>query len=165
MPGLSFTVAWRVPRFPILIPGRAQRLLQGGIATALQAQLDARATGARRLAQVGATGDLRDSIAVNITQDASRFVHGELVAAAPHASFVAYGTRPHWPPRAPIEVWAAAKLGDRRLWFVVARAISRRGTRPHPDFAALFTESAGQLILRGLGAVADRIWQALGGTG
>ena len=48
--------------------------------------------------------------------------------------FVEKGTRPHWPPIAPIEKWARIKLGRPGLGFVVARKIARSGTKAHPYF-------------------------------
>ena len=40
------------------------------------------------------------------------------------------GQKPHWPPSAPLKGWAQRVLGDARLWFVVARKISKEGTKP-----------------------------------
>lgn len=49
-----------------------------------------------------------------------------------YARFVHDGTRPHWPPRAPMAAWLAAKGGDPANAFLVQRAIARRGTPPKP---------------------------------
>jgi hypothetical protein len=53
-------------------------------------------------------------------------------ANADYASFIEFGTRPHFPPVDALRDWAAKFLGDERLAFLVARAISRRGTLAHP---------------------------------
>ena len=63
---------------------------------------------------------------------------GRVGWAEPAASYIAFandGTRPHWPPRAPMEFYAARKFGypvgsadARRAGYLVARKISRFGT-------------------------------------
>jgi hypothetical protein len=54
-----------------------------------------------------------------------------------YIGFVNDGTRPHWPPIGPLAYWAARKFGypvgsaqAQRAGYLVARAISRRGTKP-----------------------------------
>jgi len=49
---------------------------------------------------------------------------------------VEYGTRPHWPPIAPLAYWAARKFGypvgsseAKRAGYLIARKISRVGTK------------------------------------
>lgn len=39
------------------------------------------------------------------------------------------GTRPHWPPIAPLQLWANRVLGNPGLAFPIARKISREGTK------------------------------------
>jgi len=56
-----------------------------------------------------------------------------------YAAAVEYGSRAHWPPIAPMEAWAHKKLrvpakNARSVGFLIARAISRVGTRPHAFF-------------------------------
>jgi hypothetical protein len=46
-----------------------------------------------------------------------------------YAPFVEFGTRPHWPP---VDAIAKSMKVDRSTAFLIARAISRYGTRPHP---------------------------------
>mgnify|MGYP000630952051 CR=1 FL=1 len=60
-------------------------------------------------------------------------VEGKLSTNVIYALVVEHGSRPHWPPRAPIEFWVARKLGVRgkrvrAVAFLVARKIARRGT-------------------------------------
>lgn len=57
--------------------------------------------------------------------------------ASTYIGYVNDGTAPHWPPIAPLAYWAARKFGlsvgspeARRAGYLVARAISRRGTKP-----------------------------------
>jgi len=86
---------------------------------------------------------------------------GEAVVSLPveHADALEMGSKPHWPPRAPIELWVRQRFRDklgsirvavksmkkaagssqeraiRSLAFLVARAISRRGTKAHHMFS------------------------------
>lgn len=59
-------------------------------------------------------------------------LRGEVVSGAKHSVFVEEGTRPHMPPIAPLEAWAARKLGSPGLGFVIARKIAREGTEAQP---------------------------------
>jgi len=84
---------------------------------------------ARALCPVGVTGTLAQSIQpgpITITNDN---VEGIVEANADYASFVEFGTAPHFPPVDALKDWAAKFLGDEKLAFVVARAIARRGTK------------------------------------
>lgn len=59
---------------------------------------------------------------------------------APHAPFVEYGTRPHWPPLGPLQLWAVRKLGvdpdeAEEVAEGIARSIAWAGTRPRRFFA------------------------------
>lgn len=64
-----------------------------------------------------------------IFTDTPRWTWGAVRSSKPYAIHVEHGTRPHWPPVAALKPWARNVLGDERLAFVVARAISIRGTR------------------------------------
>lgn len=53
-----------------------------------------------------------------------------------YINFADTGTRPHWPPIAPLTLWAARKFGyavgspeAKRMGYLVARKISRKGTK------------------------------------
>lgn len=87
---------------------------------------------------------------------------GEAVVSLPveHADVLEFGSKPHWPPMAPIELWVRQRFRDklgsirlavksmkqtsgatqaraiRSLAFLVARAIARRGTKALHMFAA-----------------------------
>lgn len=60
---------------------------------------------------------------------------------AKHAPFVEFGTRPHFPPVAPLERWAKVKLGKPGLGFVIAKKIARKGTKAQPYFQPAVDES------------------------
>jgi hypothetical protein len=60
-----------------------------------------------------------------------------------YGQYVETGTRPHWPPRAPLEGWA------RRHGipvFLVQRAIARRGTRARPFLAPALTRNVARIV-------------------
>lgn len=84
-------------------------------------------------------GQLKGSIATAFVAPRHRKV-GSGLHYAPH---VEYGTKPHWPPRAPIREWVwrnrrkfgvtgggkTAQAEVDRITFLVQRAIARRGTK------------------------------------
>lgn len=78
------------------------------------------------------TTTLLKSIMAGVVEIKMNEVTAEVKAESEYASWVELGTRPHFPPTQALEQWAEDKLGDARLAFVVARAISRRGTPPRP---------------------------------
>jgi HK97 gp10 family phage protein len=71
------------------------------------------------------TGRLRASITPEVRTE-GRTVIGVVGSNLFYAPYSELGTRPHWPPLAALEVWAR-RHGTTA--FVVARAISRRGTK------------------------------------
>jgi hypothetical protein len=77
------------------------------------------------LKDVRYTGALEGSFVVEIN-DAD--IEARIYPTASHSMFVRTGTRPHWPPPGPIKSWAAAKLGDESLGFLVSRSIAEHGT-------------------------------------
>ena len=93
---------------------------------------------------------LRDGIhgKVNVT---GRKVVGILGTPAEHGEPVEMGTKPHFPPSGPIEFWVTKKLGyegkeARSVAFLVARAISRRGTKAAKMFEKGFEASEGRIM-------------------
>ncbi len=75
------------------------------------------------------TGRLRSSIRINFTDDGTGADVGSDVE---YASFIEQGTMPHFPPVQALKAWARRVLRDEGAAFLVARAISRRGTNPRP---------------------------------
>lgn len=129
----SLRIALMIPKVPLFQVGAPQMILTQEIGQEVTGVVENIAAEARTRAPVGVSGLLRASIGTRVTlgTDATELVHGEIFtgAQAPYALYVEEGTSPHWPPRAPIELWAARVLGNAKLWYLVARAISRRGTR------------------------------------
>lgn len=82
------------------------------------------------------TGELARSIEATSTSK-----KGKIIARARHGAPVEFGTRPHFPPVAPLERWARIKLGKPGLGFVIARKISVKGTKPQPFFEPAAEES------------------------
>lgn len=81
---------------------------------------------------------------------------GTKVDYAPHVEF---GTRPHWPPLAALEVWAR-RHGTTA--FLVARAIARRGTAAREMFKRGLEENV-EWIKNEFNEVGKRIAERLNG--
>jgi hypothetical protein len=114
---------------------------------------------ARGYVPTGVTGALSQSIQpgpITVTDDN---VEAVVEANADYASFVEFGTRPHWPPVDALKDWCAKFLGDERLAFVVARAISKRGTMAQPflgpallENMPVFADAIAAAVVRGIEA-------------
>jgi HK97 gp10 family phage protein len=87
-----------------------------------------------------AFGKLKGSIRQGV-----RGLKAEVVAGSKYASFVEYGTRPHFPPVAALEPWAALKLGSAGLAYAVARKIAIRGTKAQPFMRPAVDESLSKI--------------------
>ena len=66
---------------------------------------------------------------------------------APHAPYIEYGTRPHWPPIEPLAAWAVRvlqvpKAEARQVGFLIARKIAAVGTEPQPFLRPAVDEAA-----------------------
>ena len=95
----------------------------------------------RRLALAtpsGATGKARQLVAMELSVQPSSVVGfvGYAEPASGYMGFVEDGTRPHWPPIAAMQLYAARKFGylvgspeARRAGYLIARSISRKGTK------------------------------------
>jgi hypothetical protein len=82
---------------------------------------------------------------------------GEVGPSVRYGVYVERGTRPHWPPRAPLEGWA------RRHGipvYAVQRAIARRGTRARPFLEPAFRKNE-PAIVRLFAAAGARITATL----
>ncbi len=84
---------------------------------------------------VGVTGALRAGVQTSITGAATSIV-GRVFDPVSYAIPVESGSRPHFPPVAPLQLWVRRKLGIsderevRSVAFLIARKISRVGTKP-----------------------------------
>jgi len=93
---------------------------------------------------------LRDTI-FGKTSVMGRRVHGFLGTPAKYGESVELGTAAHFPPVAPIQHWVEKKLrisGDnaRSVAFLIARAISRRGTKGAHMFDKGFDRSESRVM-------------------
>jgi phage gpG-like protein len=76
-------------------------------------------------------GRLRSSIKVRKAEAESRGLYAYVYTNVKYAPAVEFGSRPHFPPIAPLSDWSKKKLGT-DLGYVIARKISRTGTPAKP---------------------------------
>lgn len=103
------------------------------------------------------TGRLRASITPQVTGNASIELRGVVGSNVTYAPFVEFNTRPHWPPFAALEVWAQR---HHTTAFLVARAISRRGTIGKHYLQKAFDGNKGKIEARFIKAVAEIVSRA-----
>lgn len=97
---------------------------------------------AKRYAPVD-TGRLRASITPEVRISGPMTVQGIVGSNVTYAPFVELGTKPHWPPVGALEVWAR-RHGTSA--FLVARAISRRGTKAVKYLERAFTDNISRIV-------------------
>lgn len=80
---------------------------------------------------VGATAKARQGVVSSAEVKFNGDIEGHVdyVAPASYIVFADQGTRPHWPPYAPIAYWAQRVLGDISAAGAIMRSIARRGTK------------------------------------
>lgn len=76
---------------------------------------------------VGVSGGLRSSITTD--QANENKLSGAVGTNLQYAPYVENDTSPHFPPLAPLKLWAQRKLGNAALAFAIARKIARSGTK------------------------------------
>ena len=109
-------------------------------------------------------GSLRGSIQSRVYGEGLDLV-GKVFSPMQHALPVERGSKPHWPPISAIEGWVRRKLDVdpkevRSVAYLIARSISKRGTKPHFMFRRGFDASRGRIEARYAQALA-RITQRL----
>ena len=130
----------------------------GALKTALREEAELVMGEAKRLCPTGVSGALRDSgvvMPVQMTGAEISETMGFGGPSAPYAAAVHEGSRPHFPPSQALELWVRRVLGVSPkdapgVAFVIARAISKRGTpspgHDHRKFLERpFLEHAGRL--------------------
>ena len=95
------------------------------------------------------TGRLRASITPSVSAG-SNIVQGVVGSNLDYAPYVEHDTRPHWPPIDALQLWAERHNTSA---FLVARAISRRGTKGK--------KFLGRAVDKGIGKVAGFIGNAI----
>ena len=108
-------------------------------------------------------------LAGSLFTDEQRFsdhVIGAVASPLAYAEYVELGTRPHMPPLQPLEDWVEAKLNitdereKRSVAFLIARKISRVGTKPDGSWQRVFDASQSNIDVRfaqGVERVLDRL--------
>lgn len=105
------------------------------------------------------TGRLRNSIGVESPSNRTR----EIGANTDYAEYVETGTRPHFPPPSALEGWAGRHGFGPGGGFMVARAISRSGTKAQPYMRP--AAEAGETFIKSLiPTLAAEIEAAYGGA-
>lgn len=99
-------------------------------------------------------------------QRLSEQVIGAVASPLAYAEYVEVGTRPHMPPIQPIQDWVQAKLNitdeseSRSVAFLIARKISRVGTKPDGTWQRIYDASQVSIearFARGVDHVLDRL--------
>ncbi len=121
---------------------------------------------------IGASGNLRGSIFVEIEGDIPGELRGVVASRAPYADPVEFGRRPGsamppWREGSPLHLWVVRNLESRgddfeSVAFLVARAIARRGIRERRMFTRAFEENQGWIEGR-IGQLMDEIARKIGG--
>jgi hypothetical protein len=128
---VSLSFQFRVPKAP-LFDGGAQQLVDEELQAAVNAGVLILKGDIQPLVPVGATSILRAGLQTSVTGETAG-ITGRVFDAAAYAVPVELGSKPHWPPRAPLELWVRRKLQVaeaqvRSVAFLIARKISRKGT-------------------------------------
>jgi hypothetical protein len=105
---------------------------------------------AKMEAPVGVVGELRSKIHGEVISTGPGAVIGVVGSYAPHGAVVEEGGDPHWPNIKGIALWVMRKLQVRgKSWasvtFLVARAISRAGTKAQPYLHPAFEKSRNKI--------------------
>lgn len=132
---MELTLEYRFPRGP-LASGRGAAIIDEELRLALRASVEMARNQIVPRTPVN-TGVLRHGVQTQIALVGEPVqMVGRVLDPVAHAVPVEEGTRPHFPPRGPLELWVRRKfdISDERevrsVAFLVARAISRRGTKP-----------------------------------
>ncbi len=120
----------------------------------------------KELTPVGVTGLLRGSVTHSIvTRIRGVEMSGKVFSPVSHAVPVELGTKPHFPPLAPLRDWVEKKLGvskseSRGVAFLIARKIAAKGTPPQKPFetgASKNAEQVNAIFERGLARIRARL--------
>ena len=121
-----------------IFEGKAPEILQRELDAAMESAVMLLKREVKKRTPVGvsgAQGGLLGSIQSEIIGKGTPMIKGIVLSASKYAEAVEKGTKPHFPPTGPIQLWVKKKLGiederqSRQVAFLIARAISRRGTK------------------------------------
>jgi len=147
-------------------PGILQRELDN-VMTQAVALLEREVKKLTPVGAFGAQGGLLGSVAGEVKGRGTKAVKGVVMSAHKYAEAVEKGTRPHFPPVDPVQLWVRKKLQiegereSRQVAFKIAKYISRHGTKGQhmfekglekgwPALKRMFAD-AGYIISRRLG--------------
>jgi hypothetical protein len=145
------------------IIAKLERLSIDGVKRAMQYSVIAVEAMAKQLSPVN-TGRLATSI-TSVVEGSTENITGRIGTNVVYAPYMELGTKPHFPPIAAIQDWVkkkgiAAKLTpsgkrggskatresqDRSMAFVIARSISKKGTRERPYLVPALEKSGGRV--------------------
>lgn len=65
----------------------------------------------------------------------------DIISKKAHSKSLEFGSAPHWVDPDELKSWARRKLGDEDKAFMVARSISKKGTKKHPFMTPAYMET------------------------
>lgn len=148
---VEMALEYRVPRTP-LTTGGAGAIVDEELRLGVEAGVQLGRNAIVPLVPVN-TGTLRQGVQISVTGSGVERV-GRIFNPVAYAPPVEHGSRPHWPPSGPLELWVRRKLGIadarevRSAAFLIARAISRRGTPARRMFGRGFAQARGPIMAR-----------------
>jgi hypothetical protein len=167
--GLDLTIEFKIPKTP-LFDGTASRVIHEELDRAMNASVLHLKGQIVPLVPVGVTALLRGGVATSIAGEGVSLV-GRVFDPVAYALPVELGSRPHFPPIPPIALWVRRKLGisdereARSVAFLIARKISRVGTKPRLFFKRGFEAGKGRVVTFFADANARIVSRLTGGGG
>jgi hypothetical protein len=164
---MELTLEFQIPKTP-LFQGKGPQVVQEELRAATEFGVLAMEQAILPLVPVD-RGTLRGGVQTRVFGEGVNLV-GRVFNPLAHALPLEHGARPHFPPLAPLQAWAARVLGvsgaeGRRVAFLVARAISRRGTKGHHFFERGFQQARPRVLARYQQALARIRARLAGGSG
>lgn len=162
---VDLTFEFVIPK-TALLQGGGDRIVAEEVRSAVEAATLTFAAEVIPRTPVGATAVLRGGVQTEVVGSGVDVV-GRVFNPVSYAAPVETGSRPHFPPVGPLRLWVQRKLGvseaeSRSVAFLVARAISRRGTKAREMFKQAGVAARGRI--EGIfDAMNQRIAQRLNG--
>lgn len=159
---MIYRVRWVIPAIRLFRPNHYSQVVDEVYRPKMLRAVRAWGREAKLLTPVD-TGDSKGSIYSDVQGGFSGVrggIQGIVGGTQKTLVYLEDGTRPHFPPVSALRGWAKRVLGDENLAFVVARAISRRGTKAHHMFRKGFDKVRPSIIAdfhAGLKEVVNRL--------
>lgn len=165
---MELSLEFKIPNVPLFKRGEGPRIVREELMAATEFGVLAMEQAILPLVPVD-RGTLRGGVQTKVFGEGVSVI-GRVFNPLGHALPVEHGSRPHWPPMAPLQAWAARVLGvsgaeGRRVAFLVARAISRRGTKAHHMFERGFNQAKPRVMARYQQALVRIKARLVGGSG